>query len=343
MSVQTLVYPFPEAPSGIARIEVAPGVHWLRFALPWSLNHINLWLLDDGDAVCVVDTGLGDPPSRGLWTELIATLGRPVSRIIVTHYHPDHLGNADWLARATGAPIWLALGEYLLAHAVHAQTSGFDAASMLAHFRRHGLDATRLATMEARGNVYRRGVPTLPAQHQRLLDGDLLRIGGRDWQAIAGYGHSPEHISLYCAEAALLISGDMLLPRITTNISVSAALPDEDSVGRFLASLRRFELLAADTLVLPAHGLPFRGVHARVGQLFAHHAERDNTLLQALATPQSAAELLQTLFTRELDAHQLMFAMGEAIAHLNHLWQRGALQRIEENDEPLRYQILPCS
>ena len=343
MSASPLSTPFSDAPAGVARIEVAPGVYWMRFALPWSLNHINLWLIEDGDSLAVVDTGLGDPPTRGLWTELIATLDRPISKIIVTHYHPDHIGNADWLSRATGAPVWMSMSEYLLSHAIHGQTSGYGMSSMLSHFRRHGLDEERLAKMEARGNVYERGVPTLPTQIQRILDGDVLRIGNRDWQAIAGYGHSPEHISLHCAEAGVLISGDMLLPRITTNINVPAAMPDEDSVGRFLASLQRFVPLPVDTLVLPAHGLPFRGLHARIGQLVAHHAERDATMLKGLAEPRSAAELLQTLFTRPLDAHQLMFAMGEAIAHLNHLWHRGLLRRTKVDGAPIRYQSITIS
>lgn len=340
MSHPALSYPFAEAPLPLAQIEVAPGIYWLRFALPWSLNHINLWLIEEDDGLTLVDTGLGDPDSRGLWTELIGLLPKPLTRIIATHYHPDHLGNAEWLSSATGAPIHLAMSEYLLAHALHGQHSGFDMASLHAHFRRHGLDEERLAKMEARGNVYRRGVPTLPTKYQRLVDGDVLRIGRRHWQTIAGYGHSPEHMSLHCADAGVLISGDMLLPRITTNINVPAAMPDEDSVGRFLASLRCFEPLPEKTLVLPAHGLPFFGLHARIGQLITHHAERDTTMLQALGSSQSAAELLKTLFTRELDAHQLMFAMGEAIAHLNHLWQRGCVRRVEENDEPIRYQSL---
>lgn len=340
MSAPRLETPFPAAPVAPALLEVAPGVRWLRMPLPWSLNHINLWLLDDDEGIALVDTGLGDPASRATWTGLLETLGRPLSRIIATHYHPDHLGNAEWLSGASGAPIHLSMGEYLLAHALHAQTSGFDMASLHAHFRRHGLDEERLAKMAARGNIYRRGVPTLPTSYRRLVDGDRLLIGGRSWQAIAGYGHSPEHISLHCAEAGLLISGDMLLPRITTNISVPAAMPEEDSVGRFLASLERFRPLPADTLVLPAHGLPFRGIPARVDQLFAHHAERDATMLAAMAGSCTAAEFLPVLFPRELDPHQLLFAMGEAIAHLNHLHRRGRLRRIEEAAGPIRYQAL---
>lgn len=315
-----------------------PGVHWLRMALPWSLNHINLWWLDDADAVAIVDTGLGNPDSREQWSAILAEAGRPLSKIVVTHFHPDHMGNADWLGEATAAPIWVSTGEYLVAHAVYNQSSGYDAATMLAHFRRHGLDELRLDAMAARGNVYRRGVPALPFSYRRLIDGDKLRIGGHDWVAIAGYGHSHEHMALYCPSLGILISGDMLLPRITTNVAVPATLPEEDSIGRFLASIRRFDALPADTLVLPSHGLPFRGLRVRVAQLFQHHAERDELLLGVLDEPRSAAEVLGTLFPRELDAHQLMFAMGEAIAHLNHQWLKGDLRRIEFGDGVVRYQ-----
>jgi glyoxylase-like metal-dependent hydrolase (beta-lactamase superfamily II) len=341
MQSSVLSYPFSEKPVGIGLLEVAPGVRWLRLRLPWRLDHINLWLLDDAEGLAVVDTGLGDPATREVWVGLIATLDRPITRIIVTHYHPDHLGNADWLAQTTGASIWMAFGEFLLAHAVHSQASGYDTGSMLAHFRSHGLDEARLARIEARGNVYRHGVPSLPMRFGRLADGDRLQIGGCDWQAIAGQGHSPEHMALYSAQAGVLISGDMLLPRITTNISVPAAMPEEDAVERFLDSLGRFESLPEATLVLPSHGQPFRGLHARIGQLRAHHAERDATILRMLGCSHTAADLLPDLFQRELDSHQLMFALGEAVAHLNHLWRKEGLLRIQDDDGRLRYQARP--
>ncbi|MDQ7990677.1 MAG: MBL fold metallo-hydrolase [Candidatus Dactylopiibacterium sp.] len=331
-----LDFPFAAPPAPATPQAVAPGVFWLRLALPWALDHINLWLIEDDAGYALVDTGLGDAPTRALWTELLARLDRPLTRLIATHYHPDHLGNAAWLSARCGAPLHMAFGEYLLAHALHAQTGGHDLAAMLAHFRRHGLDEDSLAALAARGNIYRRGVPELPTHFHRLADGDQLRTGAHTWRAIVGHGHSPEHIALHSDSAGVLISGDMLLPRITPNIAVTAAMPDEDALGRFLGSLRRFEPLPADTLVLPAHGLPFRGLHARTDQLHAHHAERDATMIAALQTEQSAAGLLPVLFPRALDRHQLMFALGEAIAHLNHLWHRGLVER-RENDGGLRF------
>ena len=338
MSQATLHYPDTTTPERLELRAVAPGIRWLRMALPWSLNHINLWLIDDGEGVAIVDTGLGNEDCRAQWDAVLAELDKPVSKIIVTHFHPDHLGNADWLAQRLGVSIWMSTGEYLLAHALYNQTSGYDVPSMLAHFQRHGLDAARLDALAERGNVFRRGVPTLPYTYRRLIHDDILRVGQHDWRAIAGYGHSHEHIALYCHDLRVLISGDMLLPRITTNISVPATLPEEDSIGRFLGSLRHFDVLPAETLVLPAHGLPFQGIQGRVTQLFQHHEDRDQLLLETLAEPRSAAEVLSTLFPRELDNHQLMFALGEAIAHLNHQWVKGATRRIELADGVIRYQ-----
>lgn len=338
MPTRTLDHPHPLPAEAPALLELAPGILWLRLPLPWALNHINLWLLEDAHGYTLVDTGVGDEATRALWPGVLERLGHPLTRIVATHYHPDHLGNAQWLSARTGAAVAMSFGEYLLAHALHAQTAAYDLASFHEHFRRHGLDEERLARMAARGNIFRRGVPELPTRFRRIADGDVLEIGGRAWTAIAGHGHSPEHISLYCAEAGVLISGDMLLPRITPNISVPAAMPEEDSVGRFLGSLQRFRPLPPDTLVLPSHGLPFRGLHLRLDQLDTHHGERDDTILAALDMPHTAAEILPVLFPRPLDPHQLLFAMGEAIAHLNHLWLRGHLQCFEDRDGCLRFQ-----
>ena len=167
--------------------------------------------------------------------------------------------------------------------------------------------------------------------------GDKLVIGGREWEVITGYGHSPEHSSLYCAEAGVLISGDMLLPRISTNVSVFAAAPDDDPLGRFLASIRGFERLPEASLVLPSHGSPFRNIGLRVAQLIEHHDARCAELLAACAEPRSAGELLSTLFPRPLDTHQVMFAMGEAIAHLNHLEHKGEVRKVEGIDGIVRF------
>ena len=331
-------YPFADVPAAGEPVRIAHGISWVRMPLPFdALNHINLWLLDDGEDLALVDTGFGDDATRACWTHILAAKGRRVSRIVVTHFHPDHLGQAAWLAARDEAEIHMTASEYCTALAMWHQVPGYSVTDMVDFFRRHGLAEERLAALEARGNTYRRGVPELPRTHHRLFHEGRLTVGGRNWRVIVGHGHSPEHASLYCEETGVLIAGDQVLPRITPNISVQAAAPHEDSLAHFLSSLQRFTHLPENTLVLPSHGRPFRGIHARIAQLTTHHAERCTTILTALDAPKSAWELLPTLFSRPLDNHQVMFAMGEAIAHLNHLVQRDEVRPLEDDCGILRF------
>jgi glyoxylase-like metal-dependent hydrolase (beta-lactamase superfamily II) len=335
----SLHYPHPHPPAAGELIEVAPGIHWLRMPLPFQLNHINLWLLRDGPGWTIVDTGFPDDAVRSAWANVLAGLDGPVKRIVATHFHPDHLGLAAWLMAETGAPLWMTSAEFLTAHAVWNEVGGHGARFMVEQFRQHGLDAGLLARFAQRGSGYRKAVPALPEHYHRLKAGDSLLIDGRPWRIQIGHGHSPEHMALYCAEHGVLISGDMLLPRISTNVSVFAATPDADALGWYLESLTRMATeIPEKALVLPSHGLPFVGVRARVDALHAHHEDRLRVLEEACQNaPQSAAGLLDTLFGRALDTHQTMFAMGEAIAHLNHLEQAGRLSRSIDADGVIRF------
>jgi glyoxylase-like metal-dependent hydrolase (beta-lactamase superfamily II) len=326
-----IAYPHETSPAPGVAVALVPGVEWLCMPLPFALNHINTWLLSDGDGYAAVDTGFAQEPIQQAWKSALAQ--RRLTRVIVTHCHPDHLGLAAWLEQETGAGLWIAQGEYLAAQMMVEQIAGYTISAMVEFFRRHGLDQARIDGLVQRGNGYKRGVPEIPATYRRLFDDQRLRIGDHEWRTIVGHGHAPEHMSLYCAELGVLISGDMLLPRISTNISVMASTPYADPLGLFLDSIDGFRALPEDTLVLPSHGRPFRGLHARVEQLHAHHAQRCELLVQACrGAPKSAAELITVLFDREIpDPHQTMFAMGESIAHLNYLEHAGRMQRIEAN------------
>lgn len=334
-----LEFPFSTPPAGAAAREVAPGVLWLRMPLPFALDHINLWLLADGDGWTQIDCGYGDAPTRALWnSHFSATLeDRPISRVIATHYHPDHLGNAAWLCKRFGCGIMMPQAEYLTAHAIANEHSGFGVAAISELFRAHGMTAEHVAELERRGNQYRRGVPELPLSFLRLQAHDEISIGAHRWRVIPGHGHSPEHASLHCKSMNVCISGDMLLPRISTNVSVWPVEPDGDPLARFLDSLSAFAGLPPDTLILPSHGLPFVGAAMRVEQLRAHHEARLGELVAAADAPRSAAEFVPLLFRRELDLQQRFFAMGEAIAHLNHLWRTGRLARLVADDGKIRF------
>ncbi len=313
-------------------MDVAPGVRWLRMPLPFALDHINLWLLADGDAWTAVDTGIALDAVKVAWRAVLPA--HPLARQIVTHFHPDHLGLAAWLEQETGAPLWMTQGEYATAQLVKHQIAGYGAPAMVEFFRAHGLGSQLASALEMRGNAYGRGVPEIPATFRRLFEGQEIAIGGHGWRVITGFGHAAEHASLYSATLGVLIAGDMLLPRISTNVSAFAAVPDANPLRQFLDSIDRFTALPADTLVLPSHGKPFRGIHERVAELHAHHKDRCQALLDACAeAPKNAAELMPVLFEREIaDPHQTMFAMGEAIAHLIYLEQAQALRRVVDND-----------
>lgn len=329
-AVHSLSYPWSAAPAAGGAHEVVPGVWWLRMPLPFALDHVNLWLCRDRAGWVQIDTGLGNAATRTLWEQHFRTTfdGHPLHRVIATHYHPDHAGNAAWLADRWACPVAMTEAEYLTAHAAAEERAGYGTQATCALFRSHGLDDSDLAALAARGNGYRRGVPELPLRHERLLADDEIAIGEHRWRVLPGHGHSPEHAALYCAELGAVVSGDMLLPKISTNVSVWPSDPDGDPLRLFLASLGRFERLPADTLVLPSHGLPFIGIHPRAKALRAHHAARLAEVQAAAAkAPVTASDILPVLFRRPLDTQQQLFAMGEGIAHLNHLWHAGHLER----------------
>jgi glyoxylase-like metal-dependent hydrolase (beta-lactamase superfamily II) len=350
-----LDYPFAEQlPQGAEALRIAPGVYWLRMPLPFALDHINLWLLRDRiDGVqgwTVVDCGAATTDTTELWERVFNDVldGMPVLRVIVTHCHPDHLGLASWLCvggdkQRWTAPLWISHGEFSLGRLLNAGSVVNLAGEAVArHFQLNGLtDQAELEGVSNRGNYYRRLVPMVPERHRRLMDNDSVNIGSRKWQVIVGYGHSPEHCALYCEEDALLISGDMVLPRISTNVSVFDSEPDGNPLTLYLDSLERYATMREGTLVLPSHGRPFVGVRTRVRQLQEHHAQRLAEVMDACSRSAcSAAEIVPIMFKRMLDMHQMTFAFGEALAHLHALWYRGDLERSLEEDGVLRFRVV---
>jgi glyoxylase-like metal-dependent hydrolase (beta-lactamase superfamily II) len=331
-----LNYPWGDAlPEPGTLMELRPGVHWLRMALPFALNHINLWMLRDSiDGVegwTVVDCCIDKPESRAQWEQIFATRlqGLPILRVIVTHMHPDHIGLAHWLCERWSAPLWISATDFNAARVASHSTTGFGGEGAAQFFASHGLsDPESLEKIRARSNYYPSMVPAVPRSYHRMMDGQTVTIAGRAWACISGYGHAPEHIALYCDELKVLIGGDMMLPRISTNVSVYDIEPESDPLTLFLQSIDKFKTLPEDTLTLPSHGKPFTGLHRRIAQLHAHHRDRLQEVIEACAAkPCTAADIVPIMFKRTLDLHQMTFAMGEAVAHLHALWFAKELQR----------------
>lgn len=331
-------------------IEVAPGVRWIRMALPFALDHINLWLLRDeidGRAGwTVVDCCISRDEARTQWEQLFAGSfeGLPLLRVVVTHMHPDHIGLAYWLCERWSTPehpcrLWMSATDYNLARIGSSGSNGFGGDSSALFFSSHGLrDPLSMEKIRERASYYPTLVPAVPRQFRRLMEGDVVDIGGRGWRCISGHGHAPEHIALYCADLNLLIGGDMMLPRISTNVSVFDMEPEADSLKLFLQSIDKFKELPTDTLTLPSHGKPFTGLHRRIEQLHEHHRDRLAEVMEACALkPCCAADVLPILFKRKLDLHQTTFAMGEAVAHLHALWFEGKLRRERDAEGVYRF------
>jgi glyoxylase-like metal-dependent hydrolase (beta-lactamase superfamily II) len=341
-----LSYPFGElTPEAGATIQVAPGVRWIRMPLPFALNHINLWLLrdriDGRDGWSIVDCCIANDPSRALWEQIFATelQGVPILRVIVTHMHPDHIGLAYWLCERWDVRLWISATDYHMARLGAMGPTAFGGEAAATFFASHGLTSPGVVEqIKARASYFPSLVPDVPRQYRRMMDGDTLRLAGHDWECIGGYGHAPEHIALYCASLGLLIGGDMMLPRISTNVSVYEVEPEANALAHFLRSIDRFRALPPDTLTLPSHGKPFTGLHARIEQLHDHHRLRLAEVMQACSEQAcSAAQILPIMFRRPLDLHQTTFAMGEAVAHLNLLWHEGRLRRTQGDDGIYRF------
>jgi len=331
-----LHYPFAEPPPAGTVIDVAPGLRWMRLPLPYRLDHVNIYLIEDGGGWAVLDTGLGTDDCRAGWEAALEgpLAGQRLTRMIVTHYHPDHVGLAGWLGKRFDLPLSMPRPEYLYSLALQHAPGDLGAEMHRPFFLRHGLSSTVTELVLSRGHEYLLRTTGVPTTYHRLQNGDVLRIGSREFRVITGGGHALEQAMLYCPTDKLFLVADQVIAKISPNVSVHAMEPDLDALGIYLRSLRSLrETVASDVLVLPGHGLPFHGLHTRIDALIAHHGERCGVIARACRERAlSVAEILPFVFDRALDEHQTGFAFGEVLAHVNHMLSRGELKGETDTD-----------
>jgi glyoxylase-like metal-dependent hydrolase (beta-lactamase superfamily II) len=338
---EALRYPWETPPGPDQVIEVTSGVLWVRLKLPFRLNHVNIYLLADGDGWTMIDSGFGNEESIAAWTALFEGPLQHVkiTRLIVTHSHPDHVGLAGWIVERFNCQLFMSQVEYL--QSVYHQNRGTEERrnAQRLFFRRHGMDEGLTDKLLGRGQDYLKRVSILPPSYRRISHGDEISIGTRRFKVITGGGHSLDQVMLYCATDKLFLSADQVLSKISPNVSVWAVEPDQNSLGEYLASLASLTTtLPYDVLVLPGHGVPFYGLKTRIKQLADHHEERCGLIADACREiPQTSKELVPVVFHKHaLDVHQMGFAAGELIAHVNYMLVEGRLTA-EEADGVLRF------
>lgn len=317
-----LSYPFDNRPNPGELIEVGPGIFWVRMPLPISLNHINLWMLEEQDGWTLVDTGMATEDTKALWEEIFSTHlnSKPVKQVIVTHMHFDHLGLAGWLVEKWGATLCMSRTEYLSSRVIINEIKSDPPEATVAFFRAAGVEESILDEFKVRFNNRSDFVSPLPSHYKRLTDNQVLQIGSLQWTVIIVEGHSPEHICLHCKSLNIMIAGDQILPRISPNISVRPDEPRANPLQNFLRSCESLKnRLNKDVLILPSHGDPFYGVHLRLQDMINEHKKGLQDLLEFCSQPRSVAEVFPILFKSKINIGNMVIAVGEAVANLNYL------------------------
>ena len=343
-SFDDITYPMSERPGKGELQAVAPGVHWLAMPMSGSLAFINLYLLEDHNGWWIVDTGLSNKQTTDVWEDVFANAlgGKPVVGVICTHMHPDHIGQAKLITDRFHCPLYMTQGEYFQARSF-ANGGGISQSGWIGEqfYVQAGMPKDyleQLAKMWASRASEGMSMPAMVQGFERLQDGQILRIGDTDWKIVVGAGHSPEHACLYSSALKVLISGDQILPIVTSNVSVHPTEPNANPLKNWMESHDHFlKVIPKDTFILPGHNLPFFGVKPRLRDLINHHEDRMLAIEEACVEPKIARDLLPVLFARKLDSGQMMMALGEAIAHIHLLIHRNRLQRIESDDGVYRF------
>ena len=343
-SSEDLLFPFLEAPKFGDLVEVSPGILWARLPLPFKLDHVNVYFVEDDEGWVIFDTGIDDEKTRLIWEQLLGgpLKGQRITAVMVSHHDPDHIGLAGWLCAKLGVPLQTTLGSYLSCSNISINPLTFRIDAYHRFYLSHGMSEASASIVGGMGREYLNMVSTLPQTFRRLVAGNVIKIGSKDFLVYSGDGHAPEQIMLYCEAAKVLIVADQVLAKITPNVSVWAEQPDDDPLDLYLRTMRMLQMnIAADTLVLPGHKLPFNGLHLRCDQIATHHAERCDLIYQSCQrTKMSIVDLTRILFRPDLDPHQMSFAFGEALAHVNFMLSQDRLRRVVDGEGNYKFSAI---
>ncbi len=330
-----LTFPWAAPPAEGDAVEVADGVLWARLPLPMALDHVNVYFLREADGWAMVDTGFDSKRTRAILEKLRAGPlgGHPVTRLLVTHHHPDHIGLAGWL-QGQGAELMMTRTAWLMARMLSLDVQSVPTPEALEFCRRWGMDPEILARRATqRPFNFADIVAPLPVGFTRIEEGREISLGGRRWHVARGDGHAAEHAVLFEAGGDLVLGGDQLLPGISPNLGLYPSETNADPVGDWLVACDRLAPLARPGhLVLPGHKTPYRGLPARMASLRQNHVAALDRLHRHLAEPRTGGECFAPLFRRRIEEDIYGLAFFEAVAHLQHLRLTGRALREERDD-----------
>ena len=325
-------FPWDLPPNDGETVEVAKGLHWIRLPLPMKIDHVNVYALDDGDGWSIVDTGIASGRTKAIWERLLSgpLSGKPVKNLIITHHHPDHIGLVGWFMKEHGAKLLATRTSYLMGRMLSLDVQKSLPSETLNFWRCSGMETEKIEKRSTQMSFnFSELVEPIPLGYLRLQEGDMIRMGGRDWKVRIGNGHAAEHATFWSDSDNLVIAGDQIISSISPNLGVFVAEPEADTVSEWLEACERFLTYARpEHKVFSGHKLPFTGLQFRLRQLIENHHSAVARLLMFLSSKKMASECFSPLFKRKIEEGEYYLALVESVAHLNHLYAAGKVSRV---------------
>jgi glyoxylase-like metal-dependent hydrolase (beta-lactamase superfamily II) len=304
---------------------VAEGVYQLKLPVPFPLRFVSVYLVEGKDGWTLIDSGYDYPPTYEAWERGAEGAGcdleRDVARILVTHFHPDHLGGARWLQERSGAPVCMLEAEIPFSRRLWGDPGGRK--TFTEHLIQNGMPPQMAEPAAAE---IRSGLP-LPEEMLPLRAGVRFTLGSGVARVIHAPGHADNQFVLHDEARGILYAADHLLLEITPNVGL---WPESEPrpLARYVKSLDELRGLNAD-LVLPGHGPVFHDLAGRIEELVIHHAERLDVMRAVLRDdPRTPYEVSRTVFRGAVTVRQRCFALAETLAHLDHLALEGRAELV---------------
>ncbi|MEY3037580.1 MAG: hypothetical protein RL143_147 [Pseudomonadota bacterium] len=320
--------------------EVAEGIYQIRLPLPFALDHINVYLVEDSDGWILVDTGIKSEKSQKILENILDKLpeSRPLKAVLATHAHVDHIGVAGWICDKWKVPLWVSKPEYDGINQFLAMNPAEDpilSKSLNEFYHQGGIPESEYELIIKGLLGFQRAFYPLPRAY-KVLESGTLTIKNETWDIFVNDGHTVAHVSLFNRNRNILISGDQVLARISSNVSVRFGDANGNPLKTWIDGLLKLKELPPSTLVLPSHEKSMTNLSARIDELVEGYLENAHKITRFCKTPSTVEELLRALFPRELSPFEHHLAYGETRSYINYQIAQQKLEVVGgESDIPL--------